>query len=241
MRQNWDVSSYTSDSESSVPPSGHSCLFALDQKFWNLKGKEILNQAPSLFNDKLFPFHCLFLFNSHTHKCSRCQSSLHADLGTRCPRGPQAVGVGYGERQTGTMSTQGKLWLWRGDRMPGNRCQHQPPRGPTAQVHPHLSWLKLLLLLPPDTQDPHIPSTPVLRERPNHSWCVTFAKTPTSSKPQCFDLGNGKSGQCGFHSPFQFLYLGVSQTSLKAKHPGSIPENSRWGPGSGWSWGLCIL
>lgn len=192
-------------------------------KVWNLKGKEILNQAPSFFNDKLFPFHLLFLFNSHKHTCSCCQSSLHARLETRCPRGPQAVGVGYGERQTGTMAAQAKLWQCLGDRMPGIRCQYQPPRGPTAQGHPRLSWLKLSLLPCPDTQDPHISSTPVLRGRPNHSGCVTFAKTPTASKPQCFDLGNGKSGHWISQPISAFIFESFSDIT-----EGKTPKLHSW-------------
>lgn len=48
--------------------------------------------------------------------------------GDRCPRGPQAVGVCYGKRPTGTMSTQAKSWLW----LPPLEQPRPPARGLTV-------------------------------------------------------------------------------------------------------------
>lgn len=83
----WDGSPWMSGSESSITLSGHSCLFTLNQKLRNLKGREILSQHHLSLIISCFPSIHLFLLNAHQHTCSSDQSSLHVGPGIGCPQG----------------------------------------------------------------------------------------------------------------------------------------------------------
>lgn len=102
-------------------------------------------------------------------------------------------------------------WWW--DRMPGIRCQHQPPRGPAILVHPHASWWSSSFYL---FQTPRI-SKPLL-------FIHSLRKTRPWTRPHfplSLNLFIWKVGNLDYmdFSLFQLSYLRMCQTFLEAKHP----------------------